>query len=239
MFAIVAFVALASIAQAQAVKLNPDEIRDLLTGNTVIGRWEGAAYRQFFGADGVTIYAQEGARSARGEWRIDAGAQEYQSIWPGDADWQGWFVMEYGGTYYWVSKATPPTPFQVLRGEQLVAPNCDALRRFAETGERFTLNGVMPSCSTSRTLGGGTSDDCFWRFEYRSERAFAGFAKLAGHLKACSDRLVSEAEPRVNHPDSYEQMKATLGTAELSLSLKDKAARSESLVLLRRSMRKK
>ena len=108
-------------AQAQAVKLSGEDIRALLTGNTAIGRWEGAKYRQYFGADGVTIYAQEGARSARGAWRVDDGAQEYQSIWPGDPDWEGWFVMEFGETYYWVSRATPPTPFQVLDGQQLVA----------------------------------------------------------------------------------------------------------------------
>ncbi len=112
---------LATTAAAQSVKLTSEEIAALLTGNTAIGRWEGARYRQFFGADGVTIFAQEGARSARGKWRIDDTAEEFQSLWPGDAQWEGWFVMEYGGTYYWVSKKTPPTPFQVLNGQQLVA----------------------------------------------------------------------------------------------------------------------
>lgn len=111
---------LASVASAQSIKLTGNEIAALLTGNTAIGRWEGTPYRQFFGAEGVTIFAQEGARSTRGEWRIDDEAQEYQSIWPGDAEWEGWFVMEYGGTFYWVSKKTPPTPFQVLDGQQLV-----------------------------------------------------------------------------------------------------------------------
>ncbi|MDA7424873.1 hypothetical protein [Thalassococcus lentus] len=110
-----------SQADAQAVKLTGAEIRDLLTGNTAVGRWEGAKYRQFFGADGVTIYAQEGARSTRGEWRVDDAAQEYQSIWPRDAEWEGWFVMEFGDTFYWVSKKTPPTPFQILEGQQLAA----------------------------------------------------------------------------------------------------------------------
>ncbi len=113
--------AIANVAQAQSVKLTGDEIRALLTGNTAAGRWEGARYRQFFGADGVTIYAQEGTRSTRGEWRVDDDAQEYQSIWPRDADWEGWFVMEYAGAYYWVSKSTPPTPFRMLEGQQLVA----------------------------------------------------------------------------------------------------------------------
>ncbi|OJI94303.1 hypothetical protein LY10_01563 [Planktotalea frisia] len=112
---------LASSAHAQSVKLTAAQISDLLTGNTAVGKWDGARYRQFFGADGVTIYAQEGARSARGEWRIDQTRDEYQSIWPRDDAWEGWYVMEYAGAYYWVSKATPPTPFRVEQGEQLVA----------------------------------------------------------------------------------------------------------------------
>lgn len=107
-------------ATAQAVKLSGNEIRALLTGNTVIGRWEGTSYRQYFGADGVTVYAQDGVRSTRGEWRVDEDLQEYQSIWPRDTAWEGWYVMEFGDTYYWVSKTTPPTPFQVLDGQKLV-----------------------------------------------------------------------------------------------------------------------
>lgn len=107
----------ASVVDAQSLKLRGDEIGILLTGNTAVGEWEGAAYRQFFGADGTTIYAPQGARSARGEWRIEG--DEYQSRWPNDAGWEGWLVMEYAGGWYWVSKSTPPTPFKVLQGQQL------------------------------------------------------------------------------------------------------------------------
>ncbi len=107
---------------AQSVKLTAQEISVLLTGNTAVGVWEGAKYRQFFNEDGSTIYAQEGSRSAIGEWRIDPERDEYQSIWPRDADWEGWYVMEYLGSYFWVSKRTPPTPFSVVAGQQLVAP---------------------------------------------------------------------------------------------------------------------
>lgn len=112
---------LAAGAQAQSVKLEAREIDILLSGNTAVGVWDGVAYRQYFGADGVTIFAQEGARSARGEWRVDASQDEYQSIWAGDADWEGWYVMEYAGDWFWVSKTTVPTPFEVVQGEQLVA----------------------------------------------------------------------------------------------------------------------
>ncbi|MEO0357606.1 MAG: hypothetical protein AAF386_04795 [Pseudomonadota bacterium] len=111
---------LALPAAANAVKLTGDEIRSLLTGNTAIGRWDGANYRQWFGPDGVTLFAQDGARTARGQWRVDDDLQEYQSICSGDEDWEGWFVMEFGNTYYWVSRTTPPTPFQIVPGQSLV-----------------------------------------------------------------------------------------------------------------------
>jgi hypothetical protein len=107
-------------AAAQSVKLKSSEIATLLTGNTAVGKWNGASYRQFFNEDGSTIYAQEDSRSALGHWRIDAERDEYQSIWARDTEWEGWYVMEYLGTYYWVSKTTPPTPFKVLTGEQLL-----------------------------------------------------------------------------------------------------------------------
>ncbi|MEM9577847.1 MAG: hypothetical protein AAF999_12635 [Pseudomonadota bacterium] len=222
-------------AGAQSVKLDADEIRDLLSGNTAIGRWDGAKYRQFFQADGVTIYAQEGARSARGQWRVDDAAREYQSLWPGDAAWEGWFVMEYGGAYYWVSKKTPPTPFRVVLGDALVALDCDVLQRFATDNELFPLNGKLPQCTRSRTLGGGTSDDCHWSFPYRSEAAYSSFARVSKQLQSCSGDVQFEQEPRVNHPDSYDQITATIGDTDLSLSLKDKAALSETLIFLRRS----
>ena len=114
-----AFSVLASAAQAQSVKLQEHEIRALLTGNTAVGVWAGAPYRQYFSPDGATIYASENAMSTRGEWRVVG--DEYQSLWPGQQDWEGWFVMEYAGDFFWVSKTTPPTPFHLLDGEQLVA----------------------------------------------------------------------------------------------------------------------
>ncbi|MEM9584649.1 MAG: hypothetical protein AAGA08_16180 [Pseudomonadota bacterium] len=119
-FIAVMLASFAGPAAAQSVKLKAHEIEALLTGNTAVGKWEGQSYRQYFASDGSTIYAQKGARSTLGQWRVDVERDEYQSIWPRDADWEGWFVMEWAGDYFWVSKATPPTPFTVLEGEQLV-----------------------------------------------------------------------------------------------------------------------
>lgn len=119
-----AFCALIAVpGWAQSVKLQAHEIAALLSGNTAVGLWEGVAYRQYFDADGTTISAQTGAKSALGKWRIDEERAEYQSLWEGDADWEGWFVMEYAGDYYWVSKKTPPTPFRMEEGQQLVVPS--------------------------------------------------------------------------------------------------------------------
>ena len=112
------FALVAAAATAQSVKLSGTEVSVLLSGNTAVGRWEGVPYRQYFGDDGSTIYAQQGAQSARGQWRVQD--DEYQSIWPGEVDWEGWFVMEFAGDWFWVSKTTPPTPFKVVEGEQLV-----------------------------------------------------------------------------------------------------------------------
>ena len=111
----------ASTTDAQSVKLSADEIAILLTGNTAVGVWEGANYRQYFGDDGKTIFAQEGSRSALGAWRVNPDADAYESIWEGDAEWEDWFVMEYAGDWFWVSKTTPPTPFEIVEGQQLVA----------------------------------------------------------------------------------------------------------------------
>lgn len=119
--AALALAVMATGVSAQSVKLQAHEIDALLSGNTAVGKWDGAKYRQFFDADGSTIYAQEGARSALGKWRVDEDRAEYQSIWPRDAEWEGWYVMEYAGVFYWVSKKTPPTPFRVIEGQQLVA----------------------------------------------------------------------------------------------------------------------
>jgi len=57
---------LALPAAAQSVKLRPAEITALLQGNTAVGLWDGVPYRQYFGADGVTIFAQPGLARGRG-----------------------------------------------------------------------------------------------------------------------------------------------------------------------------
>jgi hypothetical protein len=115
----IALAVFSGAAEAQSVKLRGDEIAILLSGNTAVGMWEGHAYRQYYDTDGTTIYAQEGAGSLLGTWRVEG--EEYQSIGIVGADWERRFVMEYAGQWFWVSKTIPPTPFEVIEGKTLVA----------------------------------------------------------------------------------------------------------------------
>ncbi len=108
------------LAQPNAVQLDAAEVTALLTGNTAVGVWDGTPYRQYFGEDGVTLFAQPEARTTRGQWRVDPESDEYQSLWPGDAEWEGLIVMIWMDEYYWLSRSTPPTPFEVVEGQQLV-----------------------------------------------------------------------------------------------------------------------
>ena len=121
-FLIILAMSIGHMAQAQSVKLTAAQISALLTDNTAVGTWQGQKYRQFFGDDGKTVYAQFATRSTVGRWRIDNNIDEYQSIWPNQKEWEGWYVMEYAGAYYWVSKATPPTPFRIEQGQNLNWP---------------------------------------------------------------------------------------------------------------------
>jgi hypothetical protein len=106
-----------SSATAEAVKLSGDEIRELVLGNTAFGRLDGEKYHQWFGPDNVTIRTTEGATTVRGEWRVDDHFKEFPTPLVGEETLKGRFIPEFGNTSYWVSKVTPPTPFQVLKGE--------------------------------------------------------------------------------------------------------------------------
>ena len=106
-----------SSATAEAVKLSGDEIRDLISGNTAFGRLDGEKYHQWFGPDNVTLRTAEGSTTMRGKWRVDDSSQELQTLWFGEEMWTGRFIMEFGNTFYWVSKVTPPTPVQVQKGK--------------------------------------------------------------------------------------------------------------------------
>lgn len=111
-----------SLTQADEKTLTADEIKQLLSGNTAIGRWIDHNYRQYFTADGSTIYAQENARSSTGRWRTNSKRNHYESWWE-QSGWGAGFTIELvDGVYYWVSSTgtTAPQSFEVVSGQQLV-----------------------------------------------------------------------------------------------------------------------
>ena len=95
------------------------QIIDLLAGNTAIGLWNGAEYRQYFAKDGATIYAQKGSRSALGKWRVDPNTNQYQSWWK-TSGWEDWGVGVLEGVYFWVGTDQAPQSFEILLGQQLI-----------------------------------------------------------------------------------------------------------------------
>ena len=115
---IVGIVALPALAQENP--LNQTEILNLLSGNTAVGLWQGTDYRQWFGADGSTIYAPKGQRSTLGKWRVTSDGV-YESWWSGD-EWESYRVRLTEQTYVWVDAIGQEHPFSIVPGQQLVWP---------------------------------------------------------------------------------------------------------------------
>ena len=86
-----------------------------------MGVWAGTSYRQWFSADGTTIYAPRGQRSTVGKWRI-ATDGAYESWWSGEL-WERYEVANVEGTLVWRDEKSQDHPFEMLDGQQLVWPD--------------------------------------------------------------------------------------------------------------------
>src|SRR4029453_9442857 len=79
---LVAMMACCAVPALAAPKpLMTDEIRALLTGNTVHGTWAGREYFSYFEANGWTSYVEPGKPSSQGRWQGHDG--KYCSKWGG------------------------------------------------------------------------------------------------------------------------------------------------------------
>ncbi|MEM7257267.1 MAG: hypothetical protein AAF404_07745 [Pseudomonadota bacterium] len=111
---------LAGVSSADEKKLSAAEITNLLSGNTAVGRWIDHHYRQYFGSDGSTIYAQENTRSSVGRWRVNSASNQYESWWERSGWGSGYDIVLKDGEYFWVgSDATEPQSFVMVPGQQL------------------------------------------------------------------------------------------------------------------------
>ena len=94
--------------------------------------------------------------------------------------------------------------------------------------------GLDAKCTKSLTLGGGSSTNCFWRFEYRAAAATEFFERLLMDVVNCIGTPETTTRDKgVNHPDFYDlrQFSSEFGT--VGLSLKDKGGLQETYVFLR------
>lgn len=114
--------AAAPLAFAEDVKLTATEIADLLRGRTAIGTWQGTLYRQYFKADGSTIYAAKGQRSTLGKWRVDPARDVYENWWDG-SDWEVWGIIRRDGDLYWTGPGLEAERFTMVEDQQLVWPD--------------------------------------------------------------------------------------------------------------------
>ena len=111
---------IACAGHAQSVKLTSNQILELLSGKTVVGSWSGKDYRQYFDEDGSTTFLGKDNNKIIGKWKFDQNTDELKSVLYEDQEWESWYVMEYTKDYYWVSKTTPPTQFEIENGKKLI-----------------------------------------------------------------------------------------------------------------------
>ena len=117
------FLCLASLTptyiHADTRVLKGQDIIVLLSENTALGFWFDAPYRQFFYADGTTLYAVENQRTARGLWRVHDGF--FQSLWPG-GEWETYHIEQIDNQYFWIGPDGTRQPFAMQSGQHLIWP---------------------------------------------------------------------------------------------------------------------
>jgi hypothetical protein len=110
----------AGAALAASKPLTTDEIRALLTGNTVHGTWAGREYFSHFEANGWTTYVEPSEPASRGRWH--AHHDKYCSKW-GEFGTESCYALELDGdTLLWVTSEGAHYPSVVLPGDQLPKP---------------------------------------------------------------------------------------------------------------------
>jgi hypothetical protein len=114
------FVCAAMPALAAPKPLTTDEIRALLTGNTVHGTWAGREYFSYFEANGWTTYVEPGKPSTLGRWQVHD--NKYCSKW-GEFGSESCYALEQDGeTLLWVTTEGARYPSTVLPGDRLPNP---------------------------------------------------------------------------------------------------------------------
>ena len=88
------------------------------------------------------------------------------------------------------------------------------------------------TCDLATSSDGVRIYHCRWDFGYRATEAAELLRTINIEVQRCFGLQSRKIEDGVNHPDTYEQRLYRLGGINISLSLKDKAALSQSFVSL-------
>lgn len=94
-----------------------EDIKVLLTGNTIEGTWSGRRYAQYFDPGGLTVYIEEERPPEFGRWRVNSDTNEYESWWQ-QTNWVGYKILRDGNSYAW-KRSKGNAPFDVLTGRQI------------------------------------------------------------------------------------------------------------------------
>ena len=106
----------------------------------------------------------------------------------------------------------------------------------AEAGQDCGIwHGDFPAEAPCRavSIDGAEAVSCSWVFAYRDGQARALQARLQAELRSCLPGVRRLADAAgVNHPDTHLVARYLHGAREISVAVKDKAARQQSLVFL-------
>ncbi|ABG33317.1 hypothetical protein CEP88_08605 [Roseobacter denitrificans] len=127
-----------------------------------------------------------------------------------------------------------------IGGASLADGFCAALEEY-ETSEQGDLSlfdaaglDTDPVCGASRALSGSVSNHCYWAFPYRASQSHLAFDAMVKRVALCADgNARADGDAGVNHPDSYDLRRFTVGGNIVDVSLKDKAALQQTIVFLR------
>lgn len=89
-------------ATAEETPLDQAQIVAALAGKTAEGEYGGRAFRQYFSADGETVYLSEGGRPDTGKWRTSEDG-EYCSWWM-QTGWTCYRMTGEGDRVTWLSQ---------------------------------------------------------------------------------------------------------------------------------------
>ncbi|MEM7119674.1 MAG: hypothetical protein AAF563_00270 [Pseudomonadota bacterium] len=111
----VLFVLAVGPVNANEAEVSGEELRELLTGNSIDGMWGDTHYIQYFSDTGRTLYKADGSPGDWGTWRINDSGY-YCSTWRGGAE-NCYTVVDMDGTLYWKSENGGAThPFTIIEG---------------------------------------------------------------------------------------------------------------------------